>query len=66
DLAEELAQGKLAAWQLGTALRADKAITLPGLEDGRRLLVWEQIKKSPPTFPRSGSAMAKKPLGQGD
>ncbi|MGH2493690.1 MAG: 16S rRNA (guanine(527)-N(7))-methyltransferase RsmG [Ktedonobacteraceae bacterium] len=66
DLTEELAQGKLAARQLGTALRADKAITLPGLEDSRRLLVWEQIKKCPEQFPRSGSAMAKKPLGRGD
>ena len=63
DIAEELAQGKLAARQLGTVLRADKAITLPGLEDGRRLLVWEQVKKCPEMFPRSGSVMAKKPPG---
>lgn len=64
DLAEELAQGKLAARQLGTVLRTDKAVTLPGLDDGRRLLVWEQVKKCPESFPRSGSAMAKKPLGE--
>lgn len=66
DVTEELAQGKLAARQLGTVLRADKAVTLPGLEDGRRLLVWEQVRKCPETFPRSGSIIAKKPLGQGD
>jgi 16S rRNA (guanine527-N7)-methyltransferase len=63
DLVEELAQGKRAARQLGAALKADKAVTLPALEDGRRLLVWEQVKKCPEQFPRSGSAMATKPLG---
>jgi len=63
ELAEELAQGKLAARQLGSILKADKAVTLPGLEDGRRLLIWEQVKVCPPQFPRSGSVMAKKPLG---
>jgi 16S rRNA (guanine527-N7)-methyltransferase len=64
DMAEELAQGKLAAKQLGAVLRTDKAVTLPGLDDGRRLLVWEQVKVCPEQFPRSGSAMAKKPLGE--
>ena len=63
DLVEELAQGKRAARQLGAALKADKALTLSALEDGRRLLVWEQVKKCPEQFPRSGSAMATKPLG---
>ena len=63
DITEELAQGKLAAWQLGAVLKADRAVTLPGLEDGRRLLVWEQVKICPETFPRSGSVMAKKPPG---
>ena len=63
DVAEELAQGKLAARHLGSALRADRAVTLPGLEDGRRLLVWEQVKKCPESFPRSGSLITKKPLG---
>jgi 16S rRNA (guanine527-N7)-methyltransferase len=64
DITEELAQGKLAARRLGAILRAEKAVTLPGLEDGRRLLLWEQVKKCPQTFPRSGSVMAKKPLGK--
>lgn len=63
DLVEELARGKLAARHLGTVLRADRAVTLPGLDDSRRLLVWEQVKKCPESFPRSGAAMAKKPLG---
>jgi len=63
DLTGELAQGKLAARQLGAVLREDHRVTLPGLQDGRRLLVWEQVKRCPQQFPRGGSAMAKKPLG---
>jgi 16S rRNA (guanine527-N7)-methyltransferase len=63
DLTEELIQGKRAAIQVGAILKADQPVELPGLRDGRRLLVWEQIKPCPPQFPRSGSAMAKKPLG---
>ena len=64
DLAEELAQGKLAARQVGAVLKDDVPVTLPGLEDGRRLLVWEQVGKCPAQFPRSGTVMAKKPLGK--
>jgi 16S rRNA (guanine527-N7)-methyltransferase len=63
ELAEELAQGKRAAQQLGAVLKDDVAVLLPGLEDGRRLLVWEQVRKCPAQFPRTGSMMAKKPLG---
>jgi 16S rRNA (guanine527-N7)-methyltransferase len=63
ELVEELAQGKRAAEQVGAVLKDDVAVTLPGLADGRRLLVWEQVRKCPAQFPRSGSVMAKKPLG---
>ena len=62
DVAGEITQGKRAAQQLGVKLKADVAITLPGLDDGRRLLVWEQQKVCPPQFPRAGTQMAKKPL----
>jgi 16S rRNA (guanine527-N7)-methyltransferase len=61
-LKEELAQGKRAAGQVGAVFRDDIVVSLPGLEDGRRLLVWEQEKLCPARFPRSGSVMAKKPL----
>src|SRR6266566_3057839 len=64
DLEEELAQGKRAARQAGAVLKDDVAVRLPGLDDGRRLLVWEQVKKCPAQFPRSGTVMAKKPLGK--
>jgi len=63
ELAEELAQGKRAAKQVGTGFKADIPVSLPGLEDGRRLLVWEQVSTCPEQFPRSGGVMAKKPLG---
>ena len=61
-LDEELAQGKRTARLLGAVLKADIEVKLPGLEDGRRLFVWEQQKVCPAPFPRSGSMMAKKPL----
>ncbi|GAC1400515.1 MAG: 16S rRNA (guanine(527)-N(7))-methyltransferase RsmG [Ktedonobacteraceae bacterium] len=60
ELVEELAQGKRAATQVGAVLKADVPITLTGLDDGRRLLVWEQKKLCPPQFPRSGAAIAKR------
>ncbi|GAC1389214.1 MAG: 16S rRNA (guanine(527)-N(7))-methyltransferase RsmG [Ktedonobacteraceae bacterium] len=63
ELAGELAQGKRAATQVGATLKADVPVTLSGLDDGRRLLVWEQKRLCSPRFPRSGSAMAKRSLG---
>jgi len=63
DLTKELARGKRAASQLGVRFKADIPVTLPGLDDGRRLLVWEQVSKCPEQYPRSGGVMAKKPLG---
>lgn len=62
-LDDELAQGKRAAKEIGAFLKSDVTVTLPGLADGRRLLVWEQQKLCPKQYPRSGAAMAKKPLG---
>jgi len=64
EITEELEQGKRAAKQLGASFKSDIVVNLPGLEDGRRLLVWEQQKSCPGQFPRSGSQMAKKPLGE--
>ncbi|SRR5579884_445816 len=63
DIGEELARGQRAARQLGASFKEDVPVTLPGLEDNRRLLVWQQQKPCPPQYPRSGSAIAKKPLG---
>ena len=63
NLTEELARGKRAASQVGARFKADISVTLPGLDDARKLLVWEQVKKCPEHYPRSGGVMAKKPLG---
>lgn len=62
ELTEELVQGKRAAAQVGAVLKADVPVIVTELDDGRRLLVWEQKKLCPPQFPRSGAAIAKKPL----
>jgi 16S rRNA (guanine527-N7)-methyltransferase len=62
DLREELAQSKRAATQLGVMLKEDVPVELPGLVDGRRLLVWEQQKLCPIQFPRSGTIIARRPL----
>jgi 16S rRNA (guanine527-N7)-methyltransferase len=62
DLVDELEQGKRAASQVGAVFKRDVPVDVPGLTDGRRLLVWEQRKPCPPQFPRSGAAIAKKPL----
>lgn len=63
DLAAELEQGQQAASKLGLVFKTEHIVTLPGLADGRRILVWEQIEPCPQQYPRSGSAMAKRPLG---
>jgi 16S rRNA (guanine527-N7)-methyltransferase len=62
DLAEELTQGKRAAAIVGAAFVSDVPVVVPGIDDGRRLLVWKQVKACPTQYPRSGSAMGKKPL----
>lgn len=62
QLAEEIASSKRAAAQLGTSFKTNVEVVLPGLNDGRRLLVWEQQQPCPKLFPRSGAAIAKKPL----
>jgi len=66
DLPEELAEGKRAAHALGLTLQANLPVVLPGLNDGRRILVWQQSKPCPAHYPRSGAVMAKRPLGAQD
>jgi len=63
DLAEELTQVKRAALQVGAVLKDNVGVRLPGLEDERRLLVWEQVRRCPAQYPRGGATMAKRPLG---
>ncbi|GHO82833.1 16S rRNA (guanine(527)-N(7))-methyltransferase RsmG [Dictyobacter formicarum] len=62
EMGEELAQGKQAASLLGTRLTADVPVTLKGLDDGRRLLCWEQYKVCPLQYPRSWAVLTRNPL----
>lgn len=62
DLAGELAQGIATARKLGAAMKGNSEVMLPGLDDGRRLLNWEQVRPCPAQYPRSGSVMARQPL----
>jgi 16S rRNA (guanine527-N7)-methyltransferase len=64
NLTEELTQGKRAAQKTGATLKNSVTVKLPGLDDGRRLLVWEQVGKCPAQYPRSGAAIARRPLGE--
>jgi 16S rRNA (guanine527-N7)-methyltransferase len=63
DLSIEIEQGLRAAILVGAALKADVPVDLPDLEDGRRLLVWQQQRLCPVSYPRSGAVIAKKSLG---
>jgi 16S rRNA (guanine527-N7)-methyltransferase len=63
DLMDELARGRRAAGQVGAVLKADVAVEVPGLADGRRLLIWRQQKACLVQYPRAGAVMIKKPLG---
>lgn len=63
DRDEELACGKRAGHLLGLTLKADLPVALPGLDDGRRILVWEKTRACSVQYPRNGAAIAKRPLG---
>jgi 16S rRNA (guanine527-N7)-methyltransferase len=63
DLAGGMIRGKHAASLVGARFKSAIPIALPGLDDGRRLLVWEQTSKCPEQYPRNAGMMAKKPLG---
>ncbi len=62
ELAQELIEGRRAAAIVGAAFVSDVPVMLPGIDDGRRLLVWRQVKKCPEVYPRSGGVMGKRPL----
>lgn len=62
EMGDELTQGKRAARLLGVRLKNDIPVTVNGLDDGRRLLYWEQYKACPTQYPRSWAALTKNPL----
>src|SRR5258707_3554593 len=64
DLGSERAAGNRAAVTLGGHLDEPLALAVPGLEDGRALLIAHQERLCPPLYPRAAGAPRKHPLGQ--
>ncbi len=62
DIAGELEQGKLAANKLGGRFVALYPFSLPGLEDGRMLVVFQARHTTPARYPRRAGTPHKKPL----
>lgn len=62
DLTDEMARAHQAAPQVGAHFRTEMAVTLPGLDDGRSLLVWEQRNLCPSRYPRHGATITRQPL----
>jgi 16S rRNA (guanine527-N7)-methyltransferase len=63
DVRAELAAGRTAAVLLGGELDAPLPVTVPGLEDGRVLVVARQQRAAPSLYPRAAGMPAKRPLG---
>jgi 16S rRNA (guanine527-N7)-methyltransferase len=63
DLTEEFAAGKRAAELLGALLHDPIPVTVPPLDDGRILVVADQMRRCPPQYPRPAGAPTKHPLG---
>jgi 16S rRNA (guanine527-N7)-methyltransferase len=63
DLTEELAAGERAAAVLGALLHDPIPVTIPPLDDGRVLVVADQMRRCPPQYPRPAGAPTKHPLG---
>jgi 16S rRNA (guanine527-N7)-methyltransferase len=64
EIADELAQGERAATLLGGKMESQVAVSAPGLEDGRVLVVVRQERLSLPLYPRQAGAPTKHPLGR--
>jgi len=63
DLAAELTAGERAAPHLGVHLLDAVLVTVPALDDGRVLLLADQERACPPSYPRAAGAPVKRPLG---
>lgn len=63
DIAAEVADGRTAAHILGGRMDEPLPITVPGLEDGRFLVVVHQERPCPAMYPRAAGAPQKRPLG---
>jgi 16S rRNA (guanine527-N7)-methyltransferase len=63
DLTDELAAGRRAAEILGAYLPDPIPVTIPPLDDGRVLVIADQMRRCPPHYPRPAGAPVKRPLG---
>ena len=60
---EEITEAENAVRILGGSVASVKETELPGLNDGRAIIVIRKIKDTPPAYPRKAGLPAKKPLG---
>ena len=63
DLAGELAAGRRAAELLGAYLPDPIPVTVSPLDDGRVLVIADQLRRCPSQYPRPAGAPVKRPLG---
>ena len=62
---EELFEGEKALRILGGSVASVKEVELPGLDDGRAIIVIRKIKDTPAAYPRKAGLPGKNPLGSG-
>ena len=62
---EELLEGEKALRILGGRVTSVKEVELPGLNDGRAIIVIQKIKDTPAIYPRKAGLPGKNPLGNG-
>lgn len=60
---EELAEAEKAVHILGGSVTSVKEVELPGLNDGRAIIVIRKIKDTSPAYPRKAGLPGKNPLG---
>ena len=60
---EELLEGEKALQILGGSVTSVKEVELPGLDDGRAIIVIRKIKDTPAVYPRKAGLPGKNPLG---
>lgn len=60
---EEIAEAEKAVSLLGGKMTLVKEVSLPGLDDGRAIIVIRKIKDTPAAYPRKAGLPGKNPLG---
>lgn len=60
---EELSEGEAALRILGGTVTSVKEVELPGLDDGRAIIVIQKIRYTPAAYPRKAGLPGKSPLG---